>query len=60
MNTYETDDDNVIGYDINFVLKESNSVICVQLNSPLSDEFMYGTNWERYFIYMWKFICENF
>ena len=40
----ETDDDNVIGYDINFVLKESNSVICVQLNSPLSDELIYGTH----------------
>ena len=40
----ETDDDNVIGYDINFVLKESNSVICVQLNSPLSYKLIYGTH----------------
>ena len=40
----ETDDDNVIGYDINFVLKKTNSVICVQLNSPLSDELIYGTH----------------
>ena len=54
----------LIGYDINFLLKESNSVICVQLNSPLSDELIYGTHWEWYCIYMLKlyvkFICQNF
>ena len=64
MKSSETDDDNVIGYDINFVLKESNSFIYFHLNSPLSDGLICGTHRERYCIYMLKlyvkFICQNF
>ena len=60
MKSSETDDDNVIGYDINFVLKKTNSVICVQLNSPLSDELIYGTHWTRYCIYMLKLYVKNY